>query len=205
MNDISTKDLKQFLDNPGRSIIGEVSPEMGVYWIRHQDWMTERKFMDGERLNINNMENKISKNFSMSEFTVSATAKAHGHTIVIPEDLKPNIVALVVNLLQPICDATGWKDKINSGYRDDFTNTLVGGAKGSQHTKGEAADNMFYVLKDGKAEYLKPIDVLKKVIELDLDFDQMIAYPGFVHLSYTTSRKNRRQVLYNTSYKGEKL
>ena len=64
---------------------------------------------------------------------------------------------------------------------------------------------MFYVLKNGKAEYLKPIEVLRKVIELNLDFDQMIAYPGFVHLSYTTDRKNRKQVLYNKSYKGEKL
>ena len=152
-----------------------------------------------------NINMSISKNFNMSEFAVSAAASAKGHTIVIPEDLKPNIVALVINLLQPICDATGWKDKINSGYRDDFTNNLVGGAKGSQHTKGEAADNMFYVLKNGKAEYLKPIEVLRKVIELNLDFDQMIAYPGFVHLSYTTDRKNRKQVLYNKSYKGEKL
>lgn len=156
--------------------------------------------------NIFRVFNKmISKNFKMSEFAVSASASAKGHTIVIPEELKPNIVALVVNLLQPICDATGWKDKVNSGYRDEFTNNLVGGAKGSQHTKGEAADNMFYKFVDGKAEYLKPIEVLRKVIELNLDFDQMIAYPGFVHLSYTTDRENRKQVLYNKSYKGEKL
>ena len=147
----------------------------------------------------------ISKNFKMSEFAVSTSASAKGHTIVIPENIEPNIVALVINLLQPICDATGWKDKVNSGYRDEFTNNLVGGAKGSQHTKGEAADNMFYVLKDGKAEYLKPIEVLRKVVELGLDFDQMIAYPTFVHLSYTTSKQNRKQILYNSSYKGERL
>lgn len=154
----------------------------------------------------NNMSTEqISKNFKMSEFAVSTSASAKGHTIVIPEDLKSNVVTLVINLLQPICDATGWKDKINSGYRDEFTNNLVGGAKGSQHTKGEAADNMFYVLKDGKAEYLKPIEVLRKVVELRLDFDQMIAYPTFVHLSYTTSKQNRKQILYNSSYKGERL
>lgn len=142
----------------------------------------------------------ISKNFSMNEFAVSVAASAKGHKIIIPEELKPNIVALVNNLLQPICDATGWKDKINSGYRDKFTNDLVKGAKNSQHMQGEAADNMFF--NNG---YLKPIDVLKKVVELGLDFDQMIAYPGFVHLSYTTKRKNRREILYNVSYKGERL
>lgn len=152
------------------------------------------------------MNTQISKNFKMSEFAVSTSATAKGHTIVIPEDIKPNIEALVTKLLQPICDATGWKDKINSGYRDDYTNKLVKGADGSQHTKGEAADNMFFIKDEsGKVTYIKPIDVLKKVIELDLDFDQMIAYNGFVHLSYTTSRSNRRQVLYNSSYTGEKL
>lgn len=148
---------------------------------------------------------RISYNFKMSEFAVSASASAKGHTIVIPEELKENIVELVVNLLQPICDATGWKDKINSGYRDEFTNKLVGGVPTSQHTKGEAADNMFYKLVNGKAEYLKPIDVLKKVVELGLEFDQMIAYPTFVHLSYTNDKPNRKQILYNSSYKGERL
>ena len=144
---------------------------------------------------------KISNNFSMEEFAVSSTASAKGHTIVIPDEYKPNIEALVINLLQPICNATGWKDKINSGYRDKFTNDLVKGANTSQHMTGQASDNMFF---DSNG-YKKPIEVIRVVLDLNLDFDQMIAYPGFVHLSYTTKRKNRKQLLYNSSYKGEKI
>lgn len=148
----------------------------------------------------------------MSEFAVSATASARGISITIPEDKKPAIRALVLNLLQPICDATGWRDKVNSGYRPPEVNKLVGGAASSQHMKGEAADNMFFSettekRPDGKrtVTYIQPIDVLRKVVELGLDFDQMIAYPTFVHLSYTTTRANRKQILYNSSYKGPRL
>jgi len=148
---------------------------------------------------------KISKNFNLQEFAVSAKASTKGHKIVIPDNVVPNIVSLVNNLLQPICDASGWHDTINSGYRDDFTNKLVGGVPGSQHCTGEAADNMFFEKVDGNKKYILPVDVLKKVVELDVDFDQMIAYNGFVHLSYTTKRKNRRQILYNKSYTGKRL
>lgn len=148
---------------------------------------------------------QISTNFKMAEFAVSATASAKGIKIIIPEEVKPAIRALVTNLLQPLCDATGWHDQINSGYRSPEVNKLVGGVPTSQHLKGEAADNMYFKKVDGKRVYIAPIDVLRKVVELGLDFDQMIAYSGFVHLSYTTTRANRRQILYNKSYNGPRL
>lgn len=141
----------------------------------------------------------------MNEFAVSASASAKGHKIVIPDNLIPNILDLVEKVLQPICDATGWHDTINSGYRDDFTNKLVGGVPNSQHRTGEAADNMFFYYRINEKVYVRPIDVLQKVVELGIDFDQMIAYNGFVHLSYTTKRKNRKQILYNKSYSGKRL
>lgn len=138
----------------------------------------------------------------MSEFAVSAAASAKGIEIVIPEDKKPAIRALARNLLQPLCDKMGWRDRINSGYRSPKVNTLVGGAAGSQHMSGEAADNVFYERTPGD---VPPIGVLRAVRAFNLDFDQAIAYPSFVHLSYTTRRKNRRQVLYHSSYRGPRL
>lgn len=147
----------------------------------------------------------ISSNFKMAEFSVSATAAAAGIPNVIPENVKPAIRALVLNLLQPLCDATGWHDRINSGYRSPEVNKLVGGVATSQHLKGEAADNMFFKKVNGKAVYVAPIEVLRAVVASGLDFDQMIAYNGFVHLSYTTTRANRRQILYNKSYAGPRL
>ena len=140
---------------------------------------------------------KISKNFRMDEFNVSASHPelAKG----IPINIRPAIIALVVHVLQPICDRTGWTCKINSGYRSIELNRAVGGAQSSQHTKGEAADCVFK--KDGKAVPI--IDVLK--VGKELCFDQMIAYPTFVHFSYTRLRANRKMVLYNSSYVGKRL
>jgi D-alanyl-D-alanine dipeptidase len=140
---------------------------------------------------------QISKNFKMSEFGVTAT----GLPNKIPEDVKPAIRALALNLLQPVCDAMGWRCRISSGYRSPAVNMAVGGVATSQHLTGEAADCVF--LPEGIKAL--PIDVLRIVVELGLNFDQMIAYPNFVHLSYTTKRANRRQVLYNKSYTGLRL
>lgn len=141
----------------------------------------------------------ISKNFSMKEFSVSAKypSLAKG----VPHAFKPSVIALINNVLQPICDATGWVCKINSGYRSPELNKAVGGAPTSQHTKGEASDCVF---KQGGSN-VPIVDVIKKAIELKLPFDQMIAYPSFVHFSYTRMRQNRKMVLYNKSYRGERL
>ena len=143
--------------------------------------------------------NRISENFTIEEFSVSASYPhlAKG----VPVNIRPAVKALVLNLLQPICDRTGWSDTILSGYRSIELNRAVKGASGSQHMKGEASDNVFKM--NGKAVPI--IAVLKLVKESGLDFDQMIAYPTFVHLSYTTKRPNRRMILYNSSYVGKRL
>ena len=142
---------------------------------------------------------RISKNFTMDEFSVSASYPELARDI--PINVRPAVKALVLNLLQPICDRTGWSDTILSGYRSIELNRAVKGASGSQHMKGEAADNLFK--RNGKPVSI--IEVLKLVKESGLDFDQMIAYPTFVHLSYTTKRPNRKQILYNVSYTGKRL
>ena len=135
----------------------------------------------------------------MEEFSVSGTFPhlAKG----VPPEFQPAIISLVKNLLQPICDRTGWSDTINSGYRSPELNKAVGGVPTSQHTKGEASDNTFK--RNGQP--VEIIDVLRTVQKSGLDFDQMIAYPTFVHLSYTTKRPNRRMILYNSSYVGKRL
>ena len=142
---------------------------------------------------------KISKNFRMDEFNVSASHPelAKG----IPINIRPAIIALVVHVLQPICDKTGWTCTINSGYRSIELNRAVKGALSSQHMKGEAADCVFK--KDGKA--VKIIDVMKVAKDNCINFDQMIAYPTFVHFSYTRLRANRKMILYNSSYVGKRL
>lgn len=137
----------------------------------------------------------------MSEFAVSASYPQLANPV--PVELQGNIRALVLNLLQPVCDATGWRDEITSGYRSAILNRMVGGSKTSQHMKGEAADNKFYFYRNGIRVDVEPYLVAKKIIEMGLKFDQMIVYTSFVHLSY--SKYNRNQFLYNRFYNGKRL
>ena len=139
---------------------------------------------------------QISENFCFEEFTASETAKKKGILNHITSwDVRDNIVALVTNLLQPLRDGWGKPIRINSGYRCPALNKEVGGSPTSQHATGQAAD----------CGVDDPLGLLRLLIELGLDFDQAIVYPTFLHLSYRTDGENRKQVLYDTSYKGEML
>lgn len=143
---------------------------------------------------------QLSKNFKLSEFEASATAAARGIPNKIPAELVPNVQALVDKVLQPLATATGWTTIINSGYRSKALNEAVGGVKTSQHLQAKAADTIH---KKNGAQVAR-VEVARKVLALGLPFDQMILYPTFVHISYDATR-NRRQVLYNKSYKGAKV
>lgn len=142
----------------------------------------------------------ISKNFSYFEFEHSDVAKEERITNAITSvDVRDSIKCLVDNLLQPLRDAVKKPLKISSGYRCPQLNShyKVGGSPTSQHVKGEAADVW--------CATITPYELACKVIELGLRFDQLILYPGFVHLSYKKSGEQRMQILYNKSYKGKKL
>lgn len=138
----------------------------------------------------------ISKNFSYREFEESETAKAQDITNVISSfEIRDAIRELTNTVLQPLRDAWGLPLHVNSGYRCPKLNAAVGGAATSQHTKGEAADI--------KAEH--PVKLAQLAHDLGLPYDQMIIYPTFVHFSHKLHGEQRRQVLYNKSYKGRRI
>lgn len=128
---------------------------------------------------------KLSNHFSLEEFVYSATASKHGISNLPPQAVIESISALIVNLLQPLRNGYGKPLYISSGYRCEKLNQVVGGAPCSQHIRGEAAD-----LKCDSPENL--ILVLQK---LNIDFDQAILYPTFLHLSYKRDGNNRRQII----------
>ena len=142
----------------------------------------------------------ISKNFSYHEFEHSDIAKEERITNTITSvEVRDAIKSLVDNLLQPLRDAVKKPLKISSGYRCPALNShyKVGGSPTSQHVKGEAADVW--------CATLTPYELASAVIKAGLSYDQMILYPGFVHLSYKKNGQQRMQLLYNKSYKGKKL
>lgn len=141
----------------------------------------------------------ISKSFSYHEFEASSTAKEKRiNNTITDRRVRDAIKSLVNNLLQPLRDAVGRPLKISSGYRSAELNSAIDGSPStSQHTKGEAADIW--------CSTLTPYQLACKVKELGLRYDQMILYPGFLHLSYKLEGEQRMQVLYNKSYKGKRL
>ena len=103
----------------------------------------------------------------------------------LPPFARENIEALVRNVLDPVREKLGKPIQVNSGYRCKSHNEAVGGVKGSQHLVGEAADLRI----DGSPEELA------NAIKESGKFDQLIIYPGFVHVSWKRNGQNRKQVL----------
>ena len=93
--------------------------------------------------------------------------------------------------------------QINSAYRGPKLNAAVGGSAKSQHCNGEAVD--FEI--DGMSN----LDLAKWVAD-NLDFDQVILEfynpkegpnSGWVHASYASQGKQRKQILTAVMEKGK--
>lgn len=78
---------------------------------------------------------QLTPNFTLSELTATAT----GLDNVPSEDQTRSLLFLTVFLLQPIRDRWG-RIRVNSAFRSAKVNRAIGGAAGSQHQDGEAAD-----------------------------------------------------------------
>lgn len=134
---------------------------------------------------------KLSKNFSLEEMCRSNTARVRGLPNVPNAEQVKNLQHLCENVLQPLRNHLGKPVVINSGFRSQAVNMAVGGAKNSQHTKGEAAD-----IKCKDYPYAKKIYAW---IMDNLEFDQVIlerkGKAVWVHVSFRTNGKNRQQAL----------
>lgn len=136
------------------------------------------------------------KYFSYDEFRRSDTAERHKIDNSIPENAKGNIKALVDNVLDPLREAWGKPLTVTSGYRCPALNKAVGGSRTSQHITGQAADIITGNIVDNAR-------LFHLIIDSKLPFDQLIfekgdinVGPAWVHVSYRSDGKNRRQILY---------
>jgi hypothetical protein len=138
---------------------------------------------------------RISKNFTLEELTASATAKAKGIRNEPGQTDIVNLCGLVHNVLQPLRNWWGKEVKIGSGYRSLALNRAVGGVSNSQHMKGEAVD----LCIDGDIEKGKS---WFQYIKQHCEFDQLIWEHNdrgsyWVHVSFRTDGRNRKQVIGN--------
>lgn len=83
---------------------------------------------------------RLSKNFTLYELTVSATAINKGLYNVPDSDGINKLKKLCQNLLQPVRDHFNAPVKIRSGYRSPKVNSLLNEAPNSRHISCEAVD-----------------------------------------------------------------
>jgi hypothetical protein len=145
-----------------------------------------------------NLNMMLSENFRLLEFVTSVTASNHGI------DNSPNSTEigrlrdLCRKILQPAREAVG-PLKINSGFRSEALNKLVGGVPTSDHRLGYAAD---VVPLSGDTRGLA-VWVAKNCPE----FDQIILEfgtderPDWIHLS--VAPRLRKQILRATKAGGK--
>ena len=137
---------------------------------------------------------KLTKHFTLVEFTRSSTAKARGIDNTVPDKLIPALRNLCERVLEPLREQVREPVIISSGYRSPALNRAVGGSNTSQHMKGEACDI-----------WHADIQTLRKWFEMlmDGDFDQLIWEHNrksgrcWIHVSCKVNREqNRHQVIY---------
>jgi hypothetical protein len=141
------------------------------------------------------MKTNVSMHFTLEELCASDTAKEKGIINKPNTEQIINLVYLAANVLEPLRVAMGEPIKIGSGFRCPALNKAVGGVGNSQHLNGQAAD----LCIDGDIEKGKR---WFNYIRLHLPFDQLIWEHNakgsyWVHVSYRSDGKNRRNVIGN--------
>lgn len=133
---------------------------------------------------------KISEHISYSEAIKSQTGSRLGISNE-PNEAQLKAMRLVAEkVFEPVRKALNRPVFISSFFRSEALNKKIGGAKGSQHSKGEAIDIDVDGLNDQIFYFIKN----------NLEFDQLIwefgttKEPDWVHVSYKETG-NRKQVL----------
>ena len=137
------------------------------------------------------------KYFTIKELCKSETARRNGIDNTPSKQIEQNLVRLIDTILDRIREEYGSAIRVSSGYRCKLLNSLVGGAKNSQHLYGEAAD---LVPVDGNTRRL--FDICKKLMDEGvIECGQLIweygdkNSPKWVHISLPNT-KHHNEVKY---------
>lgn len=139
---------------------------------------------------MNNTQ-QLTEHFSLREMLYSRYAAQRGMLNPIDDPaVIDNLRLLCEKVLEPLRLAVSEPIYINSGYRSECLNYCVGGAKNSQHRRGEAVD--IYCRDEQTARFYYDF------MRLHLPFDQLLlehyvkGNVWWVHVSYTTRHPLRR-------------
>lgn len=134
--------------------------------------------------------------FTLNELCRSDKAERLGIANNPNTEQQNNLISLVEDVLDPARIMYGKAICVSSGFRCAKLNSAVGGETNSQHKQGQAAD---LYTKDGAKGNL---ELAKTIIRLGR-YDQLILenvgpndlLPQWVHVSWRSDGKNRRQIL----------
>lgn len=140
--------------------LGKLCQDYGI------EWVPQTEPVDG---------GDMTKNFSRKEFACKCGCGK--------DDIDPKLV----ELCQTIRDAAGIVVRVNSGCRCEKHNAKVGGAKGSQHVKGKAADLSCGIGAMALYDLIQGLYAAGKLEGLSY----CLRYPTFVHIDVGPERKQR--------------
>lgn len=119
----------------------------------------------------------LSPHFTLEEMIRSKVAEEMGWRNQPGQIEIECMINLCNNLLEPLRRLLGKPIHVTSGYRNAILNKKVGGAKNSQHVRGQAVD----IHVDGMTTQ----ELFDFVIASGLVFDQIIQeFDNWVHLSF---------------------
>tara|TARA_R100001369_G_scaffold23515_1_gene43211 strand:+ start:65 stop:538 length:474 start_codon:yes stop_codon:yes gene_type:complete len=137
---------------------------------------------------------KISEHISFKEATHSQTANKFGLENKPNKDHIKNMELISEKVFEPLREFVGGPIKVNSFYRCEELNEMIGGSMSSAHIVGKAMD----ITSLGKKSNLEMLNYIIK----NLDFDQVISEfpnqdgePSWLHISYLNKKDNRKQAL----------
>lgn len=118
----------------------------------------------------------LSPHFSLAEMTVSQTAARRGIKNE-PDAAQTENLRRLARLLEQVRGVTNQPLTVNSGFRSQQVNTLIGGVPTSEHCDGRAADIIC-------PAYGNPYQLAKAIEAADIPFNQLILeYGQWVHIS----------------------
>lgn len=132
----------------------------------------------------------MAKYFTIGELCKSDTAHAKNINNTPDNTTIERMNTLMEECLDKVRELWGKPIGVNSGYRSPELNRAVGGAKNSQHIKGEACD----ITAGCKAHNKR---LFEMICASDIEFDQLIDESNYkwLHISYSKG-DNRKQVLH---------
>lgn len=132
---------------------------------------------------------KISKYITYEEATISQTAVRKKIVNIPNDDQLANMQKVATEIFDKVREHFDKPIRVSSFFRSEKLNKAIGGSKTSQHVKGQAIDmqGMNGLTNREIFEYIKN----------NLDFDQLINEYDYswVHVSYVSKEKNRKQIL----------